>query len=280
MNYRHIYHAGNFADVMKHVILTLLLQKLQEKDKAFFVLDTHAGIGLYNLMDVAAQKTREYEGGIARLLAVEPLPGIFQPYCDIVKAMNTGGILVQYPGSPLIIQQFLRNQDRMALSELHPQDYETLKQHFLKAKQVEVRHEDAYTALKAFLPPKEKRGLVLIDPPFEEKDEVDRLINGIKEAYRRFATGIYAIWFPIKHRPPIDSFYETLRYLGIPKILAVEFLIAPATTPERLNGCGMVFINPPWKLDTVLEETLPLLLQLLGKQETGSVHVSWLVGEG
>lgn len=276
MNYRHIYHAGNFADVMKHFILTLLLQKLCQKDKPFFVLDTHAGIGKYDLTEEAAQKTREYEEGIGKLYTLTGVPDIFQPYLTCVRALNTPSDLRFYPGSPLIIKHFLRPQDRMALCELHPEDATTLQQHIGKTKGVMVRHEDAYTALKAFLPPQERRGLVLIDPPFEQKDEFEQLIKGLKEAYRRFATGIYAIWFPIKNRPPIDSFYEMLTHSGIPNILAAEFLMAPPDTPERLNGCGMVFINPPWQLDDTLKETLPLLMSYLGKGEKGGVDVRWV----
>jgi 23S rRNA (adenine2030-N6)-methyltransferase len=278
MNYRHIYHAGNFADVMKHFILTLLLQKLCEKDKPFFVLDTHAGIGKYDLTEEAAQKTKEYEEGISQLME-SPQAEIFQPYLDVVKAMNADGAFRFYPGSPMVIKHFLRGQDKMALCELHPADYETLKQNLVGVKQALVRHEDAYTALRAFLPPKEKRGLVLIDPPFEKKDEFEQLIKGLKEAYRRFSTGIYAIWFPIKNRPPIDSFYEALTHSGIEKILVAEFLIAPADTPERLNGCGIVFINPPWQLDTMLQESLPVLLHNLGKDQSGAINVYWLVPE-
>lgn len=285
MNYRHIYHAGNFADVMKHFILTLLLQKLREKDTPFCVLDTHAGIGIYDLTADPAQRTLEYQQGIGSLLAAPSLPEIFRPYVSIVQALNglapgdSSSNLTLYPGSPAIAQRFLRRQDRLLLCELHPEDFTELQYHLTGDKQVSCFFQDAYTGLKALLPPKERRGLVLIDPPFEVKNEFALLVKGIQHAYRRFATGIYAIWYPIKDRPPVDSFYAALKNAGIPKILTTEFLLYSPTTAERLNGCGMAFINPPWQLDSTLKEYLPLLLSYLGKYPQGNVTVQWLSGE-
>jgi 23S rRNA (adenine2030-N6)-methyltransferase len=283
MNYRHIYHAGSFADVMKHFILTLILQKLCQKPSPFCVLDTHAGIGMYNLESEAAKKTLEHEGGINALIKVKGIADIFIPYLNAVRSFghieSNETSVTLYPGSPYIARHFLRGQDRLLLSELHPEDARTLRQSFAGDRQVHIHNQDAFISLKALLPPHEHRGLILIDPPFEKDKEFEALIAGIRTACKRFPNGIYSVWFPIKNRTPIVRFYEMFIEAGIPKALAAEFLIFPDDTRDRLNGCGMLIVNPPWQIDSELRMALPKLLSYLNHADTGSTHVKWLAGE-
>ncbi len=276
MNYRHIYHAGNFADVVKHYVLTLLLQKLREKDTPFCVIDTHAGIGMYDLYSEQTQKTHEYEDGITRLLAMPVIHSAFTPLLDVIRQYNPEGGLRLYPGSPAITAAFLRDTDRLIASELHPDDYTLLRQYFARDKRVITAHQDAYTQLKAALPPQERRGLILIDPPFEVTDEYDRMLKGLENAHRRFAHGIYAIWYPIKSYAPINHFYAGIECLPFESALTAEFYLHDDLRADRLNGCGMMIINPPWQLDTKLTETMPLLLEYLGYHTTGKTSVNWL----
>ncbi|ARN84468.1 23S rRNA (adenine(2030)-N(6))-methyltransferase RlmJ [Candidatus Nucleicultrix amoebiphila] len=270
MNYRHIYHAGGMADVFKHFILTLVLQKLLQKDTPFFVLDTHAGLGLYDLTLEAPQKTREFEGGVQRFMNQCKEDLIFQVYVNLLKELNEGSIdIKKYPGSPWISRHFLREQDRLILSELHPEDCYVLNSLFKRDERVKVLYQDAYIALKAHLPPKERRGLVLIDPPFEAKDEFKQITQGLKDALKRFAHGMYGIWFPIKDPKEIKKFYQSLESLSLKKVLKVEFYWSFPKNIERLNGCGMVLINPPWKLKESLEQALPKLLTAFDINEDG-----------
>ncbi len=278
MNYRHAFHAGNFADVMKHAILAMLIDHLRLKPAPFCVLDTHAGIGRYDLTSEMALRTGEYEGGIARLFGQAPPHPALAPYLEAVAALNPDNALRWYPGSPRLARALLRPQDRLVLSELHPDDAFVLKREFAGDPQVAVHHMDAYLALKAHLPPKEKRGLVLIDSPFEKVDEFTLLANGLMQAHARWPTGIYAIWYPIKERPAVWRFEEALAGAGIPKILIAEVTIHREDTHRRLNGCGMAIINPPWKLDETLAEMLPVLHAILPGTGGGS-RVSWLVPE-
>ncbi|MBF0391879.1 MAG: 23S rRNA (adenine(2030)-N(6))-methyltransferase RlmJ [Alphaproteobacteria bacterium] len=275
MNYRHAYHAGNFADVFKHVALTLALAHLGRKDTPFAVFDLHAGIGRYDLAGVEAGKTGEWLTGIGQLLDGPSLPGT-EPYLEVVRAMNPGGALRFYPGSPRIARALLRPGDRMVLNELHPDDLIALKAEFRRDRQVTTHGMDAYAALKAMVPPPERRGLVLIDPPFEEKDEFDRVLDGLAQGLRRWASGTYAIWYPIKDLPPVVDFHQRLAALaGERPVLAADFLIHPPYVPFRLNGCGLAFINPPWKLDEALAELMPRLNARLGNED-GESHVRLL----
>lgn len=285
MNYRHAYHAGNFADVVKHAVLALLIERLKAKDPAFCVLDTHAGIGRYDLRSTPAQKTGEFRSGILRLLEHDPrsLPAELKPYLGAVRALNGGAnfsaaALRWYPGSPRLVRSLMRRQDKLTLLELHPEDAASLSELFARDRQVTVRQADGYIGLKALLPPPERRGLVLIDPPFERRDEFERLAKGLRQAYRRWATGQYLLWYPIKDRPPVEAFHEALRAAGIPRILVVEFLLRPADDAERLNGCGLVLVNPPWKTDEALGALLPALAAILAG-EGGTTRVEWLVPE-
>lgn len=278
MNYRHIFHAGNPADVMKHAVMALILEHLRVKPAPFCVLDTHAGIGRYDLTSEAAQKTLEYEDGIGRLFGAPSPHPTLKPYLDAVAAVNPDGALRAYPGSPRIARASLRPQDRLVLGELHPDDARALRREFRDDPQVAVHEIDAYVALKAHLPPKEKRGLVLIDPPFEQPDEFARMAEGLAAAHRRWPTGIYALWYPIKERAAVWRFQEAVEKTGIGKILLAELTWHPEDTHLRLNGSGLLIVNPPWRLDETLKETLNALHAVL-PTTGGGASVSWLAPE-
>jgi 23S rRNA (adenine2030-N6)-methyltransferase len=279
VNYRHAFHAGNFADVFKHAILALLLKALHKKDTPFCYLDTHAGAGRYDLKHAAARKTGEYQQGIARLWAETALPAELTDYLAAVRAVNRGEALRFYPGSPRIARFFLRPQDRMVLLEQHPEEAAALKQEFAGDRQVVVHEQDGYQGLKAYLPPPERRGLVLIDPPYEAPDEFDRVVSGLRTAWGRWPTGVYAVWYPLKDRAPVAHFHRRLAAGGIPKILVAELGLYPEAPAFRLNGCGMVLVNPPWQLDDILRQLLPWLKDRLGQDLAGQVTVNWLVPE-
>ncbi|TWB21885.1 23S rRNA (adenine2030-N6)-methyltransferase [Nitrospirillum amazonense] len=287
MNYRHAFHAGNPADVMKHAILALLMTRLTAKPAPFAVLDTHAGIGRYDLTGEEATRTGEAALGIQRLLQAAEAGTLgaaaaeaLAPYLDAVRAAagQPAGPVSSYPGSPCLARTFLRENDRLILAELHPEDAQTLKGVFRGDRQVAVHHMDGWTALKAHLPPKEKRGLVLIDPPFEATDDFDRLVAGLALAHSRWPTGIYALWYPIKDRAVSWRLHQRLEDNGIPKILAAELTWNDDARMDRLNGSGMILVNPPWQLDETLRQMLPALHEALGFTQ-GIAHVEWVAGE-
>ncbi len=279
MNYSHSYHAGNFADVFKHAILVSLIEMLQRKENGFCYIDTHAGAGLYDLCSEAAKKTKESAAGIDLLWngSREQVAGrrveSLQTYLACVKKANPQPALRYYPGSPYIAQCLMRPQDRMVLSELHPDVYQTIKQRFAHDNKVSTHRLDGYQSLKAFLPPKERRGLILIDPPYEQSNEFNQLVITIPLALKRFATGVYAVWYPIKDRPPIERFYQTLKQNIQQPILVAEFCIYPETSAQHLNGCGMLIINPPWQLDDQIKSYLPKLWSILSPQGLGQQRV-------
>lgn len=278
MNYRHIFHAGNPADVMKHAMLALILDHLRAKPAPFCVLDTHAGIGRYDLSSEPARKTLEHEDGVGRLFGTATPHPALEPYLRAVAAANPDGVLRWYPGSPCIARSALRERDRLVLAELHPDDARTLKAEFAGDRSVAVHQTDAYLALKAHLPPKEKRGLVLIDPPFEQPDEFTRMAEGLAAAHRRWPTGIYALWYPIKERAAVWRFQDAVEKTGIPKILLAELTWHPEDTHLRLNGAGLMIVNPPWTLDETLRSMLPALHAVL-PTTGGGASVSWLTPE-
>lgn len=282
MNYRHAYHAGNFADVVKHVVLSLLLDYLKQKDKAFRVVDTHAGIGRYDLSSAEAQKTGEWQGGIGRLIHApieKSAAALLAPYLEAVRSLNPDGGVKKYPGSPLIARYLMRKQDRLSAIELHDADAARLKTLFAGDFQTRVIELDGWLALGAHLPPKEKRGLVLIDPPFEEAGEFDRLVDGMQKAHRRWPGGIYALWYPIKDRKAIIAFRKALKQSGVPKLLDIEFEIRPASREPSLDGSGMVVVNPPFTLERELRIVLPVLQRLLAVEKPAHWSLEWLAGE-
>lgn len=287
MNYRHAYHAGNFADVVKHVALVLAIERLKQKDAAFRVIDTHAGIGSYDLASEAALKTREWEAGIGRLLgpAAEPLPAevesLLRPYLSAVRSLNEPGKLTHYPGSPRLARALIRPQDTLVVNELHLQDAASLRAQFRRDAQTKVLQLDGWVALKSLLPPKERRGVILIDPPFEAAGELDRIVDGLSEARKRFATGIYIVWYPIKDQRPLRGFHRRLQETGFEKILRADFLIRPPIDPDRLNGCGLAIVNPPYRMDADLGMMLSFLADRLATaapgEAAGSADLAWLV---
>lgn len=272
LSYRHVFHAGNYADVFKHVLLVQLIHALQRKDKPFCLLDTHAGAGRYDLHSASAQKNREFAGGIGRLWDQTGLSAELAEYVAQVRALNSSRELRYYPGSPRIARDLLRPADRLILIERHPADHALLKTEFTGDRQVAVHHQDGYTALKAFLPPPERRGLVFIDPSFELKDEFDRLTEAIKRTHRRWAGGIIAIWYPILDRAPSLHWQQNLRKLGIP-MLCAELGLYPYDAPFGLHGNGMIIINPPWQLDATLGRLLPELLENLRVGNDGQTRL-------
>jgi 23S rRNA (adenine2030-N6)-methyltransferase len=286
MNYRHIYHAGNFADVLKHAVLARLVRYLQQKDKAFRVLDTHAGIGLYDMSSEEAQKTGEWRDGIGRLINAE-LPKeaaeILQPYLDAVLELNpdigADGNVTLYPGSPKLARMLFRPQDRLSAMELHPDDCNTLSRLFEGDYQARVTELDGWLALGAHLPPKEKRGIVLVDPPFEIEGEYERLADGLAKAYRRFSTGTYCLWYPIKKGAPIAEFHAALKELNIPKMLCAELLVRSDRETTGLSGSGLIIVNPPYTLKDELHVILPVLREKLAQDRFASHRAFWLRGE-
>ncbi len=282
MNYRHVYHAGNFADVLKHAVLIAILEHLKQKDKAFRVLDTHAGIGLYDLSSPMAQKTGEWRDGIGRIIDITPskqAAPLIAPYLEIVREINGAGPLTTYPGSPEITRRLMRPQDRLTLTELHSADHATLAKRYAGDHQVRVVELDAWLAMGGFVPFKEKRGLVLIDPAFEEPDEYRTLAAGIFKATRRWMNGTYAAWYPIKDRKALDHFYRMMIDTGLRKMLKVEFNVARNTRDGALKACGMLILNPPFMLEEQLNGALPWLTRILAQGAGAAASVDWLVPE-
>ena len=283
MNYRHAFHAGNFADVFKHAILTGLIEALKAKQTPFRYFDTHAGAGKYDLRGEAANKTREHEAGVQRLLDAVRLPAALHIYLNLVRALNTGNKasdIAIYPGSPLIASVLMRDTDRATLCEIQADETAQLKKLFAGDARISVHERDGYTALDALLPPPERRGLVLIDPPFEAQEgEFDTIEHALVKALARWPTGMYAIWYPIKLRQQNAPFLRSFARRKIPKVLCAELLLHPDNSALRLNGCGMVIVNPPWKFDHQLEELLPALREHLAQGRFGEQRVEWLTGE-
>lgn len=282
MNYRHAFHAGNFADVVKHLILVRIVEYLKRKPAAFRVLDTHAGVGLYDLTGNEAGRTGEWAEGIGRLVESglsAPAAALAAPYLDAISAQNPNGGLRFYPGSPFIARHLLREQDRLFALELHPDDAEKLRENFAGDIQTRATHLDGWAALGTHLPPKEKRGLVLIDPPFEEKGEFARMVAGLAKAHQRWPGGIYALWYPIKDPHEIAEFIDGLERSGIRKILRIELNVKPFATPLRLHGTGMIVVNPPYALEAEMKLLLPELVTLLADAKGGRMRMEWVAGE-
>ena len=278
MNYRHAFHAGNFADVLKHAVLLALLESLKAKPSAFCFIDTHAGAGRYDLKSVEARKTNEADEGIAKLAVAAGLPPPLWNLLTQVRGVNDGGDVRYYPGSPLLAQRVLREQDSAQFCELQADEAEKLRQLMHGDKRMHVHQRDGYEALKALTPPAEKRGLVLIDAPFESREEEFRHIEyAMRHAMQRWPTGMYAVWYPIKQRSQVQPF---LRWASraARRVLLVELLLHPDNSPLRLNGNGLVIFNAPWKFDEVLRDSLQVLARTLGPQGT-EYRLSWLAQE-
>src|ERR1700680_3381412 len=277
MNYRHAFHAGGFADVIKHIVLVRILTYLQEKPAAFRVLDTHAGAGVYDLAGDEARRGGEWLAGIARIMQArfsEPTAALLRPYLDIVRAFNPQRELAAYPGSPLIARALLRPQDRLTACEVEPKARKLLIAALRRDTQARVVDLDGWTALPAFVPPKERRGLVLIDPPYEQKDEFERLAAGFAEAFAKWPTGSYLLWYPVKSRRATDTLARHVADVvgaGKPpgKALRLEFSVAPQEAGGPLASAGLLMVNPPWTLAGELKAILPELEKPLGQGGAG-----------
>jgi 23S rRNA (adenine2030-N6)-methyltransferase len=278
--YRHLFHAGNFADVFKHALLVRMLLALGRKDKPFCYVDTHAGIGRYDLAHPWAQKLAEFRNGIERVrLRAADAPALLQPYLECVQAESVKGDLRFYPGSPRIARHFLRTGDRMELTELNRDDCEALGRLFAGDPQVHVHCLDGYQALKAFLPPRERRGMVLIDSSFDRSGEFARLTDGLQTAHRRWATGTYALWYPLMEAYAVRGFERGVIGTGIRKVLKLELSVLPQGWAESLRGCGMLVVNPPFGLEAEARALLEWLWPVLSEAGTGGIEVDWLVPE-
>ena len=281
MNYRHAFHAGNFADVIKHIVLARILTYLHEKPAAFRVIDTHAGAGLYDLASSEAERGGEWRTGIARLMQArlsEQVMALVAPYLDIVRAFNPQRDLTAYPGSPLIARALLRPQDSLVACELEPNARKQLISALRRDEQARVVDLDGWTGLPAFVPPNDRRGLVLIDPPFESRDEFKRLADGFSAAHAKWPTGIYMLWYPVKERRATDSLAEHVARVanagsGDAKCLRVEFSVAPQTQDSGLVSAGLLIVNPPWTLAAELKAILHELEKPLGQGGAGRYRV-------
>lgn len=268
MNYRHAYHAGNFADVVKHITLARIVSYLRRKDAAFRVLDTHAGVGVYDLDAGEARRTAEADVGIRKLLQAVLAPAVadlIAPYRDAVAELNAGAAITRYPGSPALARALLRPQDRLVANELHPADHAALAAHFARDPHAKVLNLDGWIALKSCLPPPERRGLILIDPPFEQPGEFDRMQQALVDGHRRFANGIFALWYPIKDPKDRANFLKSAAIAGFERAIAIELMIQGPTRRDVLNGAGLLVANPPFvladEMRTIITGLLPILSQ-------------------
>jgi len=281
LSYRHAYHAGNFADVLKHSILQYTLRYLTEKDKSLSYIDTHAGAGGYRLDSDIAAKTNEYTQGIAKLWQENNLPPILASYVELIKQFNyasNGKKLSHYPGSPWIAQQLLREHDKLILSELHTTDFSLLNKHFRQDKRVKLFDTDGYNTLKASVPPLQKRALVLMDPSYEQKPEYQWVVDSLIQAHKKFATGTYALWYPVIDRRNSDRIEKSLKRSGIPKIQLFEFGMQADTNDYGMTSSGMILINPPWQLMSEMQKALPYLVQTLSPEQ-GHFRAEIISGE-
>lgn len=280
LSYRHQFHAGSVSDVFKHAILTRLLAALTRKDKPFCMLDTHAGIGLYDLQHPWAQKTGEWRQGIGRIWGRADAPSSLVPYLDAIRADNAEGPLRRYPGSPRIARRLMRAEDRLVLCELNQEDCEALKAVFKGVRHTSIHHQDGFSAIRAFLPPKERRGLTFIDAAFDQSDEFRRIARAIKEAHARFASGVIAAWYPLMAAEVLEAFSRSLQAIGVPKTLRLEWSIHPEDWTAHIRGSGMIIVNPPYGLDQEVPPLLDWLWRALSPEKHGGVRCEWLGTKG
>ena len=281
MNYRHAFHAGNFADVHKHVVLLAVIARLTKKPTPLFFLDTHAGRGLYDLHSDDASRGDEWRSGVGKLHEAKFVDPDLATYFKIAAAASnkTTRQFREYAGSPLLALGALRDIDRVVFVEQQPQEARALERSLPRRRGISVIASDGYAALKTYLPPKENRGLVLIDPPYEAEDEFASVEKALKFGLERWPHGVFAIWYPIKAGGEYRRFHASLQQSGLRKLLLLDFNLRPVDSPTGLNGSGMLIVNPPWQLDVGMRETLDELLALLSPDKTGSVRIEWLVGE-
>ncbi|MFO1133030.1 MAG: 23S rRNA (adenine(2030)-N(6))-methyltransferase RlmJ [Hyphomicrobiales bacterium] len=278
MNYRHAYHAGNHADVLKHAVLARLIEHMKKKDKPFRVVDAHAGVGVYDLSGIEAGKTGEWEGGIGKLAETfaSDVEALLAPYRAVIAALNPGGALRHYPGSPELALRLMRPQDRLIANELHPQDAVALERQYLHDPRCDVTSMDAETCLKARLPPPERRGLILVDPPYELKTEAEKTVRMLVQGVRRFLQGVFVVWYPLKADATAETVLTGIRDIGLPATLKVELRVREAFSAGGLAGSGLAILNAPWKLDEELRLLVPALAQRLGIGRWGEAQVAWI----
>ena len=280
LSYRHAFHAGNHADVLKHCVLMLVLEYVTQKDKPFLYVDTHAGAGLYDLQSDWAKKTRDFDTGIGRIwqLDVTNIPEGMHGYLRAIKALNPQGDLHEYPGSPWLAQTMLREQDKARLFELHSKEYHYLQLLFARSKQIKTEHRDGFQGLSAVLPPAERRAVILVDPPYEVKADYQTVVESVKAAYKKFSTGIYLLWYPVVNRKFINRIERELADSGIRNILLAELAISADAEEAGMTASGMIIINPPWQLQDALKKVLPYLQQELASDD-GGFRLQQLVAE-
>jgi len=282
MNYRHVFHAGNFADVFKHALLARMLDYLTRKEAGFRYIDTHAGLGLYDLSGSEATRTGEWREGIGRLAEANPpdhIAALLRPYLQALGAPPREGGPYRYAGSPCLAQKLLRKQDRMTLCELHPEDHRALERNIGRDNRVRVLAEDGYKALKGLTPPTERRGLVLIDPPFESRDEFQAMETALATAWRKWPTGMFALWYPVKEIRPVAQFVERLKDRAIPRMLRLELSVDLIRTDGPLASTGLIIVNPPYVLEAEARALLPYLSKLLARGPGASFAVETVTGE-
>jgi 23S rRNA (adenine2030-N6)-methyltransferase len=282
MNYRHAFHAGGFADVVKHAVLCRALVHLREKPAPFRVIDTHAGAGAYDLGGPEAARTGEWRDGIGRLVATTlapPAAALIADYLAAITARNPAGKFSAYPGSPALARALMRRQDRLIACELEPKAAAALAAELRGDPRAKAVVLDGWTALSAYVPPKERRGLVLVDPPFEAPDDFSRHVQGLAAAHRKWATGIYLLWYPVKDAAEVAAFIRRLARAGIAKILRAELIVSSVTDDPRLRGTGLIAVNPPWRLYDELAILLPALATVLARDSKPRVTLDWLSGE-
>ena len=277
LSYRHAFHAGNHADVLKHFVYSLVLNYFTQKNKPYWVIDTHAGAGIYALEDAFAQKNAEFLTGISRLINADNLPEPFIPFLDIVNKINANHELTLYPGSPQIAAHFLREQDKLRLFELHPTDFALLQQTFQPlGRQAKAEMADGFDGLKGCLPPPTKRGVVLIDPPYELKQDYQRVLSCLQDSLKRFATGTYLIWYPLLQRPEPADMLKQLHGLGVKDWLDVQLVVqTPNANGLGMYGSGMFVINPPWQLPAQLKQTMPMITEKLGLDDAATFNLDY-----
>jgi 23S rRNA (adenine2030-N6)-methyltransferase len=271
MNYRHAYHAGNFADVIKHIVLVLCLDYLQKKEGGLCLIDAHGGAGFYPLDSAEAEKTGEWQRGIGRLAQASGAPPDLRLYLDLIEADTAAQ---RYPGSPLLLARRLRGQDRLLASDLHGPAFETLQAVLSPYNAALAMHADGYECIRAHIPPKERRGLVLIDPPFELKEEFQTLARQMREWKKRWATGVYIVWYPIKAHLPVAELKAAAQALSLPRTWCLEALILPRVQPETLNGCGLIVFNIPYAVPERIEALFPFLNHAMGLHD---MVCEWIV---
>lgn len=276
LSYRHAFHAGNHADVLKHFVLQQVIEYTKQKDKPFWYIDTHAGAGLYALNTGYAMQNAEYKDGIDKLIAADKLPSALQDFVSLITQFNTNPSMRLYPGSPAIAQQLIRADDKMRLFELHPNDYKFLAENFKgNGRQTKVEMQNGFAGLKAILPPPSRRALVLIDPPYEDKQDYQTVISACKKALSTFETGTYMVWYPLLQRPEPTEMLAELQDLPLKNWLNVSLSIShPSANGFGMFGSGMFIINPPWTLPNILAETMPVLRDLLALDNGASFELS------